>query len=254
MARTLHMNNPQPYATFYNSVNHDRVYDADSMAEWLTPFFCDGVFNGDLQVTANDDMSVSVQPGFGYIDGKLRHFIGVTRLDIELPHSTYDRIDIVVLRRDDTERDFVIDIKTGVADIHPVAPDLVRNDTVWEMQLGEVSVEAGVTRITQADITDTRMLTDKCGYVVATVNEIDFDQIWLQWKTKVDEYSDEYDQWTDETRQDFMDWFNNLKYILDGDVAGHLQNEIEYIMENSGTIFVDAEGYVSIDYTKMRRL
>jgi hypothetical protein len=27
------------YANFYNSRNGDRVYNADSMSEWLLPFF-----------------------------------------------------------------------------------------------------------------------------------------------------------------------------------------------------------------------
>ena len=35
------------YGLFWNSVSSDRVYDADSFAEWLNKFFTTGVFNGE---------------------------------------------------------------------------------------------------------------------------------------------------------------------------------------------------------------
>ena len=40
------------YANFYKSRNGDRVYNADSMSEWLLPFFTTGVFNNCFAVTA----------------------------------------------------------------------------------------------------------------------------------------------------------------------------------------------------------
>ena len=52
------------YAMFYNSKNNDRVYDADDMTEWLKPFFVTGIFNGGMQVTANDNMSVTIAGGY----------------------------------------------------------------------------------------------------------------------------------------------------------------------------------------------
>ena len=51
------------HANFYNSSNGDRVYDASSFEEWLKPFFKSGVFNGELQVTANNNMTVTVATG-----------------------------------------------------------------------------------------------------------------------------------------------------------------------------------------------
>ena len=61
------------YAMFYNSVEGDRVYDADDMTDWLKPFFVTGVFNGQMQVTANDDMTVTVANGYVNIGGKVYH-------------------------------------------------------------------------------------------------------------------------------------------------------------------------------------
>ena len=91
------------YDYFWNS-DSDRYYDADSMGDWLRPFFRNGVFNGQMQVTANDNMSVTVAAGYGYINGKHRHFLTQTTLDLEIASGTLDRIDSVILRRNDTER------------------------------------------------------------------------------------------------------------------------------------------------------
>ena len=86
------------YDYFWNS-DSDRYYDADSMGDWLRPFFRNGVFNGQMQVTANDNMSVTVAAGYGYINGKHRHFLTPTTLDLEIASGTLDRIDSVILRR-----------------------------------------------------------------------------------------------------------------------------------------------------------
>ena len=49
-------------------------------------------------------MSVTVAAGYGYINGKHRHFLTPTTLDLETASGTLHRIDNVILRRDDTDR------------------------------------------------------------------------------------------------------------------------------------------------------
>ena len=48
------------YGFFWDSNNGDRKYNAASFEHWLKKFFTSGVFTGDLQVTANGNMSVNV--------------------------------------------------------------------------------------------------------------------------------------------------------------------------------------------------
>jgi hypothetical protein len=50
------------------------------------------------------------------------------------------------------------------------------------------------------------------------VDQIDFDQIYAQ-----------YEQWQEDTQDDFTDWFEAIRGQLDEDAAGHLQNEIDDI-------------------------
>ena len=99
------------YAMFYNSVEGDRVYDADDMTDWLKPFFVTGVFNGQMQVTANDDMTVTVADGYVNIGGKVKKFPNAQTFDIETASGTLNRIDNVIVRRNDTDRDITVMIQ-----------------------------------------------------------------------------------------------------------------------------------------------
>lgn len=186
------------YDYFWNS-NSDRYYDAESMADWLRPFFCNGVFNGQMQVTANDDMSVTVAAGYGYINGKHRHFLTPTTLDLETASGTLDRIDSVILRRNDTERRIFLTIEKGGNAKSPVAPEPTRDGAIYDLKLAEIYITAGTVKITQAEITDTRMNAAVCGWVAATVKEIDFTQIQAQFDAYFTAYkknvSDQYQEY-----------------------------------------------------------
>lgn len=244
MAYTNGMNAVSEYAQFYNSDNHDRVYDADSMAEWLTPFFVDGIFNGQMQVTANNNMTVSVAPGFGYIDGKVKHFPSSTILNIDLAHAQYQRIDLIVLRRDDAQRDFFLDVVKGEPAQNPVPPTLTRNNTIWELQLATVTVPVGATSITQSAISDTRMDSSVCGWVAATVEEIDFDQIKAQFDTWYEEFTtrvtERSDNAYDEAVAEFNAWFQRMKDQLSTDAAGNLQAQIDDLADKVETDIKDS--------------
>lgn len=175
------MEKEKSFDYFWNS-KKDRYYDADSMGDWLRPFFVNGVFNGQMQVTANDDMSVTIGAGYGYINGKHRHFLTPTTLDLETASGTLNRIDNVILRRNDTERRIHLLIVKGGNASSPVAPSLTREGPIYDLKLAEIYIAAGTVKITQAEITDTRMITAVCGYVAATVKEIDFTQISAQFE------------------------------------------------------------------------
>lgn len=176
------------YANFYNSRNGDRVYNADSMSEWLLPFFTTGVFNNCFAITANDNMTVTVSGGYVNINGKTKHFEQAQIFTLEKASGTLARIDNVILRRDDTERDFYIFIETGGFSRNPVAPEIVRSEAIHDLKLGEIYVGVGAIKITQENITDTRMNSDVCGWVMATVKEIDFSQITAQFQSYFSRY------------------------------------------------------------------
>ena len=198
------------YAFFYKSENGDRVYDDSSFEHWLKKFFTSGVFLNDLQVTANDDMTVTVGTGYVNADGKVKVYENENILSLATAGGTYPRIDSIVLERNDSERDILLKVITGGYSTNPVAHTPVRQDGVYQLVIAQILVGAGVVKVTQKDITDTRADAELCGFVASTVDQIDFGQVQAQ----------------------FNDWFEHVKGQLDEDAAGNLQNQVDDIKAN----------------------
>lgn len=182
----------QEYGYFFNSQNSDRKYNADSFETWLRPFFISGVFQGSLQVKAqaSPDMTVQVTPGYANLQGKPAHWPDTNNLTLATASGAYNRIDTIVLRRDNTNRAISIEVVTGVASANPQPTAPTRTADIFELVLAQILVGVGVTAITAANISDTRMNSDICGYVAATVEEIDFDQIKAQFDAWLAEFKE----------------------------------------------------------------
>lgn len=196
---------------FYNSVNGDRVYDADSFEYLLKKFFTTGVFTGDCAVSATSGMGVQMAAGYCNIDGKVKFYPNPVSLSLATANPTYDRIDTVVIERNDTDRAFHVKAVTGSASATPAATAPVRSAGIYQIVLAEVYVAAGAVSITQANITDKRPDSSVCGLVCSAAQTPDF--------------SDLYSQFTDA----FGVWFDRMKGQLSTDAAGNLQNQIDTI-------------------------
>lgn len=276
------------YANFYGSRGGDRVYNADSMSEWLLPFFTTGVFNNCFQITANEDMSVTVAGGYVNIKGKTKYFEQAQIFTLEKASGTLARIDNVILRRDDTERDFYIFIETGGFSKNPIPPEMVRTEAIHDLKLGEIRVDVGAIKITQENITDTRMDSDLCGWVMATVKEIEFSQITSQFQAYFTRYQaditqefntymskivnledkgatafrdmkNQFDIYAEQQQEGFSVWFEHIKGQLSEDAAGNLQNAVNNLdqhIKNLATkiIFENLSkqtGVIKIDITNI---
>lgn len=125
--------------------------------------------------TAVPSMAVDVLSGVAAIPGTQSatqgaYFVandGTVTLTIATAHATLPRIDIVQVRVRDSfysgaSNDALIDVKTGTAASSPVAPVADANAIV----LAEVLVGAGVTSITNSNITDKRTYYSGVGGVI----------------------------------------------------------------------------------------
>lgn len=238
-------------ALFFNSENNDRVYDSDDFSDWLRKFFTTGVFYGDLQVTANNDMTVNVNPGYTNVEGKVMIFDTISSLIIETANPTYDRIDTVVIERNDTNREITLKVIKGGYSTEPTPIAPVRANGIYQLVIAEVFIAHGATAITQSVITDKRANADVCGYVITPIDTFDFSQFATQFEAYLREFKEssavdfnqwmineqlEFNTWKNAEKSDFDTWFANIRYILDGDVAGHLQNEIDELSEKIDNI------------------
>ena len=239
--------NGKDYGYFFNSEkdqqqNDDRTYDADSFSEWLHKFFTTGVFEDDLEVLANNNMTVTVQTGYANVEGKVRLFDATTTLIIETADATYNRIDTVVVERNDTNREITLKVVKGGYSSEPTPTAPVRENGVYQLVLAEIYVEAGATSITQSIITDKRTDTTVCGFVYTPVDTFDFDQFAVQFEAYLAEFKATraagFETWELAQQAAFEAWFDEIKGQLSEDAAGHLQNEIDELKEDglSGSI------------------
>ena len=201
------------HGLFWNSQNGDRVYDANDFSEWLKKFYTTGVFNGDLAVTASGGMTVSVSSGYVNIEGKVKFFSTPTTLTIATAGGTYERIDTVVAECNYSDREITVKVVTGAYSASPKATAPVRTAAAYQLVLAEIDVPAGLTEITQKNITDMRTDSSVCGLVTGTVNQIDFSTVEAQ----------------------FNSWFESVKGTLDSDAAGNLKNQIDAANEKIET-------------------
>lgn len=210
--------------SFFNDVDGDRVYYAEDFAMHLAMYFTNGIFNNGLQVLADtNDMSVNVQTGSANINGYRYDNDAIKTLSIDNADGVLNRVDNIVIRLDLTNRLISTQVIKGTFAQSPVAPDLVRSSTIYDLRIAKVSIPAGTTTITQDLVTDCRFLTNDCGDVISTVQTPDTENLFIQIEQI---FTNTINEMTD----NFETWFQHIKDHLSEDSAGELQSEIDAIL------------------------
>ena len=202
--------------TFDNSgfPQFDRAVGSDVLRSILSNYYSNGVFGisntNCFKVVASNGggMTATVQPGACIINGATAYNKDETRITLANSEAL-PRIDSIVLRLDDNkaQRSIRVEVIKGVAQSQPTKPAHVREGAVYDLVLANVLVKANVATITNADITDTRIDKNVCGFVSA-VNNLNIDALYTQQKALFDT------------------WFEGVKNQLGTDAAGNLQNQI----------------------------
>lgn len=179
---------------FFDSVNGDRKYNADDISNYFLKLISNGVFAtpaSAMQVQAGSGMAVDVSAGWGFINCKWINNDGPYNLTIDASDIVLNRIDRIVLQLDPgaEARCISIAVKKGTPAATPAPPVLTRNTGgVWELSLAQIAVNAGVTSISQSDITDERGNTSVCGYVTGLIDQIDTTNLFAQYNTAFNEW------------------------------------------------------------------
>lgn len=220
-------------SSFFTSLNGDRRYKASDFADYFKTFIGNGVFpnpSTNLQVIANGDMTLTLLPGFAWINGYMYNNTDNLILTLDHADSVLKRIDRVVVRCDFVNREIKTYIKTGTFSENPSLPILTRNTDAYELCVAEIQIDNGIVAIQQSKITDTRLNTEVCGIVTQTVNSIDTTELYNKLQAYIDETGKDVRSWVDEATSrwqvDFVTWFEGIKGALRDDVAGNLLNMI----------------------------
>ena len=250
---------------------YDRVYLASQFAAYFASFIGNGVFaehSNQLQVMemATPQMQIGVERGQAWINGYWYENTDILYLPIDVADGVLNRIDSVVLRLGFSERNMWLAVKKGTPAINPIAPEVTRTADYYELQLATISIPASSIKITQAQITDTRMNQDVCGWVTGVVKQLDTTTLFNQFESYFDEfkqfYENDYANWTAEQKQayitwitlqetDYTNWTTEQKAIYNEWYASHIdlwQNEFTTWFENiKGQLSEDAAGKIQIE-------
>lgn len=206
---------------------YDRVYNAEQFAAYFASFIGNGIFGNsmsELVVVENEtpNMSVNVSSGKAWINGWWYRNTEDYNLSVDVADGILNRIDIVVLRWGNVERDMWLQVIKGTPSAEPTAPSITRDADYYDLKLCEVSVPAGAINIRQAQITDTRAISDVCGFVTGLIDQIDATDLFLQFQAQFGDFMNV-------SFEEFDVWFQHMKDQLSEDAAGHLQQEIDEI-------------------------
>ena len=207
----------------------DRAISSAPYRKLIKSLFSDGILpnpSTNLQVSAGTGMKVNLYAGFAICNGCMKLQESNTVLDIETASAVNDRIDTVVLRLNDNDdvRECEFYVLTGTPASTPVRPVLTQTDSIWEIGLADIFVKANSTQISNANITDTRYETARCG-VISSISEFDTTTLYQQVQTDLQEFRDI-------NQAEFIAWVDSLENKLSGDVAGNLQLQIDDINDN----------------------
>nr|DAS02577.1 MAG TPA: Receptor Binding Protein [Caudoviricetes sp.] len=200
---------------FFNSLNHDRMYDADDMNAIFDGIITDGVFGNignRFIVTPGSGMTINIGTGKArlhqiFVENDANLVLQVSQSDVLL-----NRIDVVVIRVDKTisGRRGDITILKGTPFQNPIAPTLSTDGQIWEMPIAYINVNANASKIGSSDIQ----------YLVGR-NSTPLITAPMQTMT--------VDPYVRNMENQFKDWFAEMKEKLSQDAAGNLQNQINAI-------------------------
>lgn len=213
------------FDAYLNGEEYDRVYLAQHFAAYFASFIGNGVYaehSNQLQVMemATPQMQIGIERGQGWINGYWYENTDTLYIPVDVADGVLNRIDSVVLRLGFSERNMWLAVKKGTPAVNPIAPEVTRTADYYELQLATISIPAGSIKITQAQITDTRMNQDVCGWVTGVVKQLDTTTLFNQFESYFEEFKNL-------NENEFTAWFDHIKGQLSEDAAGKIQIELD---------------------------
>lgn len=202
---------------FFNSVNGDRKYNADTINNFFEGLIIDGIFEsiGDkMAVQPSSGMTIQVASGKGFFN---KHWVKNTapyQITLEQSDVTLNKYAAICIRVDEsvTKRTAELCVKYSEVATNPAKPSMTRNEYVKEYCLAYIYIKAGVSTITASAITDTRNDTSLCGWVTGLIKQIDINTIYTQFTALSQE-------WMEREQNEFSEWFDTIQGVLDEETA-----------------------------------
>lgn len=234
---------------FFNSVNDDRLYNAETFNTYFEGLISkSGVYanvGSHLVVSAGTGLTVNVGSGKAIVNTHWVRLSATETLNVATPHNLFARYDKVVLRWNSSTRDVTLQIVAGTPASKPVRPAATRTTSTYEIILAYVYVPANATSITTGNIYDQRANTAVCGYITGLIKQVDITDLFAQYEARFEELENQLENWTENQQDIFNAWYYNLTQNLT--VGAYIQSYRKIVVGGSGVsniIPLDMVGYV----------
>lgn len=210
---------------FHNSVNQDRMYNADQMSSIFNGLISDGVYQSvgkKLAVEPNEGLTIQINSGRGWFNGRWVNNSTPYLLTLAEADVTLNRYAAICVRGDNTDAVRATEpyVKYSEFATDPIKPEMERSENIKEYCLAYVFISAKATEILASDIEDTRQDKELCGWVTGVVDQITPDTLYTQFTAL------------------FNEWFSGIQDIIDTNVETMLVNalpkSVEVVVPESG--------------------
>lgn len=196
----------------------DREYVAADFARYFSAFITSGIIADggniaeSLQVVANDDMTTTLKAGNLIINGYRYELMKDMVFQHRAADGVLDRIDRISITLDTAEREIHAILREGEYSYQPIAPQCRRSSEYMDYVVADVRIVKGAIKITQANITDTRLSTELCG-IAFPFWRLDtgpffaqLDSFYEEFVLKSDRSYDEFLAWAEEKKAEIKTW------------------------------------------------
>lgn len=203
---------------FFNSVNHDRLYDAEQVSSIFDGIIVDGVYEnyGDgLRTTAvsTADNTVSVGTGRAWFDHTWTLNDTPLTIQLEPANEMIKRIDAIVIDVDRTKevrKNSIIYLKGPIVEGEAKPPTFLDEEFHKQYPIAYINRNPGATGpVSQSDI-EYMVGTEKCPAVTGILEAQNLDALWIQLDAE------------------FNEWWDGIRDLIGGDnPALNLQTQID---------------------------
>lgn len=207
---------------FFNSVNHDRLYDADQMSSIFDGIIEDGVYEsiGEafmVKPYAGGNDTVIVGTGRAWFDHTWTLNDAQFSITLDPPNTLLGRIDTIAIdvdHRDSVRANSIICIK-GTPSDSPIAPSLVKEELHKQYPIADIKIEAGVSGVIIASKITYRVGTDDCPLVTGPLEAMNISNYFQQMES-------EFDIWHSGVKNEWTTWYDGVKDVFDDLTEGKI--------------------------------
>lgn len=247
---------------FYNSLNHDRLYDAIQVSQLFDGLINDGVFatigNHFMVTTSVTANTVVVKSGRAWFNHTWNYNDADLPVTAPLSDLLLNRIDALVIdiKSDQAYRTNSLQWVQGTPTSGtPQKPALINTSDHHQYPLAYVFRPPNSTAISAANI-ENAVGTSACPFVTAILQTVSTSELIAQWGAQFDEWftnekdtsdaqliaymsdftsryesllstaTTEIATWMSSSQREFDTWFANLQVVLDENVAARLTAEV----------------------------